>query len=133
MESYQQIFLKQDDVVLFPQKIFSYCFDYLPQPHSEYRLFFTGEVETFYWWKSEYCSTAVYKRISDSLVRGKKSAWGLRFTGADYPILAFRKLIWKPELGYLNLLNHTDQWRFGRHLPSPHPFSAGSGGISESA
>lgn len=113
MELYQQIFLKQEDQRIFPGESFAFSFDYQPREHAEYRLFFTGETDAFYWWKSEYCCTAVYKRISNSLVRGRKDAWGLRFTGADYPVLAFRKLVWKPELGYLELLGHTDAWRFG--------------------
>ncbi len=113
MERYHQIFFKKDDERLFPGEGFSFEFDFQPEEFSEYRLFFTGEVETFYWWKSEYCSTAVYKRITDSLVRGKYGAYGLKFTGADYPLLACRKINWKPVLGYLGLAGNTEHWRCG--------------------
>ncbi len=113
MESYKQIFFKEDDERIFPSEGFSFEFDYKTEEFSRYRLFFTGEPETFYWWKSEYCSTAVYKRIGDALVRGKYDAYGVRFVGADYPMLVCRKVGWTPELGYLPLLGHTENWTCG--------------------
>lgn len=63
MERYQQIFLKNDDQRIFPGESFSFDFDFQPEEFSEYRLFFTGEADNFYWWKSEACCTLIYKRI----------------------------------------------------------------------
>ena len=113
MEKYTQIFLKQDDQRILPGKTFAFDFHYDPEQHKEHRLFFTGEVDNFYYWKSEYCCTTVYKRIAESLVPGTIGPWGLKFTGADYPLIAARKQNWPPVLGYLGLSGHTDQWTFG--------------------
>lgn len=113
MENYSQIFYRARDERIFPGERYSFDFDYRPEENKEHRLFFTGEVETFYWWKSEYCSTAVYKRVTDSLVRGRVDAYGLKMEGADYPVLAFRKIVWKPEVGYLRLRDNDENWTYG--------------------
>ena len=113
MERYQQIYYNKEDQRIFPGEGYCFEFPFETEENSEYRLFFTGEVEQFYWWKSEYCSTAIYKRIADSLVRGRKDAYALRMEGKDYPQLAFRKLVWTPVLGYLGLRGHNEHWRFG--------------------
>ena len=113
MENYSQIFYSARDERIFPGERYSFDFDYRPEENKEHRLFFTGEVETFYWWKSEYCSTAVYKRVTDSLVRGRVDAYGLKMEGADYPVLAFRKIVWKPVVGYLGLKDNDENWTYG--------------------
>lgn len=113
MENFTQIFLKNDDQRILPGKSFSFDFGYAPEENKEYRLFFTGEVDNFYYWKSEYCCTTTYKRIDESLVPGTIGPWGLKFKGADYPIIAARKQNWPPVLGYLGLPKHSDQWTYG--------------------
>ena len=113
MEKYTRVFLKEDDQRILPGKTFSFDFEYTPEDHKEHRIFFTGEVDNFYYWKSEYGCTPIYKRIDESMVPGTIGPWGLKFVGADYPIIACHKITWPPVLGYLGLKNHTDQWRCG--------------------
>lgn len=113
METYRQIYFAPEDVRILPGKSFSFDFAYDPQAHKEHRLFFTGEVDNFYYWKSEYSCVVVYKRIDESLVPGTVGPWGLKFCGAEYPIIAARKQTWPPVLGYLGLKGHTDAWRYG--------------------
>ena len=113
MERYQQIFFKNDDQLILPGESFSFDFDFRPEEFSEYRLFFTGEVDNFYWWKSEPCCSLIYKRINESLVHGKYGAYGLKFTGADYPMLACHKITWKPTVCYLGLTGNTEHWTCG--------------------
>ena len=113
MEKYTQVFLKEDDQRILPGKSFSFDFAYTPEAHKEHRIFFTGEVDNFYFWKSEYSCPSVYKRLDESLVPGTIGPWGLKFAGADYPIIAFRKANWPPVLGYLTLKGHTDRWTYG--------------------
>ena len=66
MEQYQQILFCETDMRILPGDSFSFDFEYTLEEHKDYRLFFTGEVDNFYFWKSEYCCTATYKRIDDS-------------------------------------------------------------------
>jgi len=113
MEKYTQIFLKEEDQRILPGKSFSFDFVYTPEEHKEHRIFFTGEVDNFYYWKSEYACTPIYKRIDESLVPGTIGPWGLKFVGADYPIIACHKITWRPVLGYLSLKNHTSLWNCG--------------------
>ena len=56
MEKYTRVFLKEDDQRILPGKTFSFDFEYTPEDHKEHRIFFTGEVDNFYYWKSEYGS-----------------------------------------------------------------------------
>lgn len=111
MEDYRLLFKQQHGPLIFPQRTYSYDFDFSVDQHRQYRLFFTGETEMFYYWKTELCSTAVYRRISDALVKGTDSAWGLKFVGADYPIMCCRKLLWKPVAAYIAIQQYTDTWR----------------------
>lgn len=113
MESYRKIFYCPEDRRLGPGESFSFDFDADPRPDEAYRFFFTGEVESFYYWKSEYCCTTVYKKISDSLVPGEKDAFALEFDGADYPVVCFKKLPFPPVLGYLGLKEYADVWNAG--------------------
>ena len=113
MEKYTQVFLKEDDQRILPGKSFSFDFEYSPESNKEHRIFFTGEVDNFYYWKSEYGCTPICKRIDESLVPGTIGPWGLKFVGADYPIIACHKITWPPVLGYLTLKNHTEQWNCG--------------------
>ena len=113
MEKYTQIFLKEEDQRILPGKSFSFDFEYIPEAQKEHRLFFTGEVDNFYYWKSEYSCVVVYKRIDESLVPGTVGPWGLKFKGAAHPMIAARKQNWPPVLGYLGLRGHTDQWTCG--------------------
>ena len=113
MEKYSRIFLKEDDQRILPGKCFSFDFEYTPEEYKEHRLFFTGEVDNFYYWKSEYSCVVTYKRIDESLVPGTAGPWGLKFKGADYPIIAARKQNWPPVLGYLGLPAHSGQWTYG--------------------
>ena len=113
MEKFAQIFLKNDDQRILPGKSFAFDFEYSPEKNKEHRLFFTGEVDNFYYWKSEYCCTTTYKRIDESLTPGTIGPWGLKFKGADYPIIAARKQTWPPVLGYLGLPAHSEHWRWG--------------------
>ena len=113
MEKFTQIFLSEKDVRILPGKSFSLDFEYAQEDNKEHRLFFTGETDKFYFWKSEYCCTTTYKRIDESLVPGTVGPWGLKFVGADYPIIAARKQVWPADLGYLGLHGHTDIWNYG--------------------
>lgn len=113
MEKFTQIFLKEDDQRILPGKSFSFDFAYTPEQHKEHRIFFTGEVDNFYFWKSEYSCVVTYKHIDESLVPGTIGPWGLKFVGAEHPLIAARKQNWPPVLGYLGLKGHTDQWKYG--------------------
>ena len=113
MEKLTQIFLKEDDQRILPGKSFSFDFAYTPEQHKDHRLFFTGEVDNFYFWKSEYSCVVTYKHIDESLVPGTIGPWGLKFVGAEHPLIAARKQNWPPVLGYLGLKGHTDQWKYG--------------------
>lgn len=113
MERYTQIFWDEQDHRILPGRSFSFDFDYTPEANKEHRLFFTGEVDNFYFWKSEYCCIVTYKHIDESLVPGTVGPWGLRFAGAEHPLIAARKQNWPPVLGYLGLKGHTDLWTYG--------------------
>ena len=98
MEQYTQIFLAQKDPKLRPGQSFELTFDYTPQAGKEHRLFFTGEVDNYHYWKTENCCPAPYKRIDESLVPGEEDAWALKFEESDFPRCVFKKmtfpLIW---------------------------------------
>ena len=113
MEQYTQVFLKEDDKIIHPGKSFFFNFEYQPEEKKQHRLFFTGEVDDFYFWKTESASTAIYKRIDESLVPGTVGHWGLKFVGADYPILCCRKYNWPLSLGPVGMFPHTDVWTYG--------------------
>ena len=112
MENYRRIFFEPSDVRIFPGESFGFDFDFDPERDTAYRLFFTGEAETFYFWKSEYCCPFVYKRIDSALVRGTVGAYGLKFDGADFPRAVFRRITFPPELAYLTPV-YGDLWRIG--------------------
>ena len=113
MENYRMLFKEDSGPLIFPQKTYSYDFSFSPESEREYRLFFTGETELFYYWKTEYCSRALYKRISDALVPGKITAWGVEFKGADYPRILTHKVLWQPSAAYIKLKDYTDKWKIG--------------------
>ena len=113
MEKFTQVFLSENDQRILPGNCFSFDFDYTPEAQKEHRLFFTGEVDNFYYWKSEYCCTVLYKRIDDSLIPGTVGPWALQFLGMEHPTIAARKQNWPPVLGYLPLKGHTPNWSFG--------------------
>lgn len=113
MENYSMLFKEDNGPLIFPQKTYSYDFDFSPESEREYRLFFTGETELFYYWKTEYCSRALYKRISDALVPGKTTAWGVEFKGADYPRVLTHKVLWQPSAAYIKLKDYTENWKAG--------------------
>ncbi len=110
MENYKLLFEQQHGPLIFPQQTYSYDFEFSAQENLEYRLFFTGETEMFYYWKTELCSTAVYRRTADALVKGTDSAWGLKFDGADYPKLCCKKIMWKPVAAYIAIQQYSDTW-----------------------
>lgn len=113
MENYSMLFKEDSGPLIFPQKTYSYDFSFSPESEREYRLFFTGETELFYYWKTEYCSRALYKRISDALVPGKTTAWGVEFKGADYPRILTHKVLWQPSAAYIKLKDYTEKWKIG--------------------
>lgn len=113
MESYNMIFKQDNGPLIFPQKTYLHEFEFHPETEKEYRLFFTGETESFYYWKTEYCSRALYKRISESLVKGSIGAWGVRFNAADYTRVLSHKILWKPKAAYVTLRDYSDVWQLG--------------------
>jgi len=113
LEQYTQIFLPEEDQILHPGKSFQFNFDFQPAAYKRHSLFFTGEVDDFYVWKTENNSTAIYKRIDESLVQGTVGQWGLQFTGAEYPKICFRKLNWPPNLGDISINKCTEEWTYG--------------------
>lgn len=113
MEKYTQLLLKNDLKMIFPQQSFEYSFNFKPENDREYRLFYTGETDAFYYWKTEYMSTPIYRRTADALVRGKDSAFALRFKAADYPLAAVHKVDFPTVLGYLGYSNAAGTWDFG--------------------
>lgn len=110
MEKYTQIFYKENDQSLKPGKSYAFSFDYTPEEGKEHRVFFTGEVDNFYYWKCEYCCPTLYKRIDESLVEGEEDAWALKFEGADFPRCAFRKMVFPLTLSYLALSAPTEDY-----------------------
>lgn len=113
MESYQQLFLAEEGPLLFLQQSHTCRFDLQPEEGKEYRLFFTGETELFYYWKTEGCATALYSRITDSLVQGERTPYALEMRGASFNRLAGRKIMWPPKRFYIPLGPHTDIWQAG--------------------
>lgn len=67
MEDYSMLFKEDNGPLIFPQKTYSYDFDFSPESEREYRLFFTGETELFYYWKTEYAPEHFTSCISDVL------------------------------------------------------------------
>ncbi|MBE6590716.1 MAG: hypothetical protein E7646_01585 [Ruminococcaceae bacterium] len=110
MEKYTQIFYKEDDQKIKPSQSFEFEFDYDLEAGKEHRVFFTGEVDNFYFWKCEYCCPTMYKRIDESLVPGEEDAWALKFEGADFPRCAFRKMAFPLGLSYLGLHSPTEDY-----------------------
>lgn len=113
MEKYTQVFLKEEDQRILPGKSYGFSFPYTPEKGKEYRLFFTGEVDNCFYWKTEHGCTAIYKRIDESLVPGTVGPWGLKFRGGGYPIIACHKIHWPPVLGSIALKAPDNRWRCG--------------------
>ncbi len=113
MEHYTQIFSTPNAKRILPGGAFTFHFDYTPEPASSYQLFFTGEVDNFYFWKHEHCCNSIYKRIDDSLIPGEMGAFGLRFTGADYPMVCCKKVNFPPCLVSVFPRPIGDEWKVG--------------------
>lgn len=100
--------------------------------HRRFRLFFTGETNTYYTWKSEPDCWVNYGKIDDSLSREDafRAQYCVKLEGTDYPKILYKKILgeanlnylpasffdtqrWQPVMAYLPLTNYTDDWRFG--------------------
>ncbi len=104
------------DKYIKPQGCASICFEGDDITDAD-RLFFTGESNTSYFWKSEPDYQALYRRIDDSLSSEKscRDRFCLDFSGASvpYPKIAFKKLVTPFMLSYRKLEGFGDGWRFG--------------------
>ena len=100
--------------------------------NRRYRLFFTGETNTHYTWRSEPDCWVGYGKIDDSLssVDSYRAQYCVKLEGCDYPKIIYKKLLgeanlnylpasyfdaqkWQPVLSYLPLGNFTDDWHSG--------------------
>jgi len=113
LEQYTQVFYKEDDQIIHPGKSYLFEFDFQAETQKKHHLFFTGEVDDFYFWKTESACEAIYKRIDESLVPGTLGHWGLKFVGAGYPVLCCRKQNWPSTLGSVGMPPHTEVWSYG--------------------
>ncbi len=81
------------------------------------RLFFTGESNISYFWKSEPDYQMLYRRIDDSLSTSQsyKNRFCLDFSGKSvpYPKIAFKKIVTPFMLSYRKLESFDDNWCFG--------------------
>ncbi|MBQ9545598.1 MAG: hypothetical protein IJV00_10785, partial [Clostridia bacterium] len=112
MENYRRLFYSPSDVRIRPGESFSFDFDADPATDAAYRFFYTGEVDNCFFWKTEYCCPFVYKRIDDSLVEGSITSRALKFSGADHPVQAFRKIMFPPSMSYV-CPPYGDDWNVG--------------------
>ncbi len=81
------------------------------------RLFFTGESNISYFWKSEPDYQMLYRRIDDSLntSQSQKNRFCLDFSDkfAPYPKIAFKKIVVPFMLSYRKLESFDNNWVFG--------------------
>lgn len=135
MEKYIGIYKASDlnkRVVIRPGEEASFSVNAKDSQNRRYRLFFTGETNTYYTWKSEPDCWVNYGKIDDSLNSkdSYKAQYCLKLEGCDYPKIVYKKLLgqpnlnylpasyfdvqkWQPVLSYLPLKNFTDDWTCG--------------------
>lgn len=82
------------------------------------RLFFTGETDIFYMWKSESDYQMLYRRIDDSLnsAVAERDRYALDLSTdayLSYPKIAYKKLVAPFSMSYLPLASYNDSWSFG--------------------
>ncbi len=99
---------------------------------KRFRLFFTGETNIHYTWKSEPDCWVGYGKIDDSLSSkdAYRAQYCVKLEGCDYPKILYKKVLgeanlnylpasyfnsqkWQPVLSYLPLGNFTDDWKCG--------------------
>ncbi len=97
-----------------------------------FRLFFTGETNTHYTWKSEPDCWVNYGKIDDSLSSkdAYRAQYCVKLEGCDYPKILYKKILgeanlnyfpasyfdyqkWQPVLSYLPLGDFTEDWKSG--------------------
>lgn len=114
-EKYTQI-TNSAGLYVKPQKSITFSFEN-DSIHNADRLFFTGETDCFYFWKSEPDYQMLYRRIDDALSseKSQKNRFCLDFSGKSvaYPKIAFKKLVSPFMLSYRKLEGSSDVWCFG--------------------
>ncbi|MBQ7799755.1 MAG: hypothetical protein IJ370_04620 [Oscillospiraceae bacterium] len=99
---------------------------------KRFRLFFTGETNIHYTWKSEPDCWVSYGKIDDSLSSkdAYKAQYCVKLEGCDYPKILYKKVLgeanlnyfpasyfdyqkWQPVLSYLPLGDFTEEWKSG--------------------
>lgn len=114
-EKYTQI-TDSAELYVKPQKSVTFSFENDGIQDAD-RLFFTGETDCFYFWKSEPDYQMLYRRIDDALnsEKSQKNRFCLDFSGksVSYPKIAFKKLVTPFMLSYRKLEGFDNVWRFG--------------------
>lgn len=135
MENYIGIFKANSNderPIIKPSQKISFNASLESTQNKRFRLFFTGETNIHYTWKSENDCHVAYGKIDDSLSceDSFRSQYCLKLKGCDYPKVIYKKLLsevntnilpantfssqkWQPALSYLPLGNFTDEWKFG--------------------
>lgn len=135
MEKYLEIFKAENEnerIVVKPFGSAQFEIDCDNTENRKYRLFFTGETNYHYTWKSESDSNTLYAKIDDSLDTKEscRSQYCVKLEGCDYPKVIYKKLVseinvgylpanafssqkWQPLLSYLPLKNFTDDYKCG--------------------
>ncbi len=93
-------------------------FSFEPKGDKSYRLFATGVTALFYLWKNEPYNSSHYHSIVDALdtKNARLAQYALNFTSKapeEYTKRLYKKVVWNPELAYLELNPITDNWMYG--------------------
>lgn len=114
-ESYKRV-IDNADVTVKPQKSVTLTFDGDGLENAD-RLFFTGESNISYFWKSEPDYQVLYRRIDDSLRTDKavRDRYCLDMSGGreTYTKLAYKRLDAPIMMSYKSLVTFDNNWDFG--------------------
>ena len=135
MEKYVGIFKAESESkrpFIKPGQEISFDTEVSDSQEKRFRLFFTGETNTHYTWKSEPDCWVNYGKIDDSLSSADsyRAQYCVKLEGCDYPKIIYKKILgeanlnylpasyfdlqkWQPVLSYLPLGNFTDDWKCG--------------------
>ena len=121
-ESYKDIFIAQneeDEVILQPhQTPANFHFFCDKREDKAYKLFVSGETGMFYLWRGEIDYPITYHTLTDALCNKttRKAQYSLnvsRETAEDFEWRVYKKMMWKPNLSYLDLTPFGEQWKVG--------------------
>lgn len=118
-ENYFNFYEDYDNgVTVRPKKTAEFDFSVDVKADKKYRLFVVGETAMYYLWKNEPDTPQLYRLITDSLdsENANQDAFCLDLSckkAEAYIKRAYKKVIWKPILSYLEMANLPTDWKMG--------------------